>query len=92
MAETGVSTPRIDLGADFNMEDDEGRKWTLLRDAREGVTVAPALSSSRARRASGQSYASSRCTTTAWSPSSDSPTTIPRPAPFLRRPPMAERT
>lgn len=36
-----MNTPRIDLGADFNMEDDEGRNWTLVRDAREGVTVAP---------------------------------------------------
>lgn len=34
-------TPRIDLRADLNAEDDEGRWWTLLRNAVVPAAVAP---------------------------------------------------
>ena len=33
--------PRIDLRADLNAEDDEGRWWSLLRDALDRARVAP---------------------------------------------------
>lgn len=33
--------PRIDLRADLNAEDDEGRWWSLLRDAVEPAAIAP---------------------------------------------------
>ena len=33
--------PRIDLRADLNAEDDDGKNWSLLRDAREGCTILP---------------------------------------------------
>ena len=33
--------PRIDLRADLNAEDDEGRWWSLLRDAVEPGAIAP---------------------------------------------------
>jgi hypothetical protein len=33
--------PRIDLRADLNAEDDEGRWWTLLRDAVEPAAIVP---------------------------------------------------
>ena len=36
-----MSTPRIDLRADLNAEDDDGLNWSLLRDAREGVVIVP---------------------------------------------------
>ena len=34
-------TPIIDLRADLNAEDDEGRWWTLLRDAVDPDSVVP---------------------------------------------------
>lgn len=34
-------TPSIDLRADLNAEDDEGRWWTLLRDAVDPDAVVP---------------------------------------------------
>jgi len=33
--------PAIDLRADLNAEDDEGRWWSLLRDARDRARVMP---------------------------------------------------
>ena len=33
--------PRIDLRADLNAEDDEGRWWSLLRDAVDPTHVVP---------------------------------------------------
>jgi hypothetical protein len=33
--------PRIDLRADLNAEDDEGRWWSRLRDAVEPAKVVP---------------------------------------------------
>jgi hypothetical protein len=33
--------PRIDLRADLNAEDDEGRWWTLLADALDPAAVVP---------------------------------------------------
>jgi hypothetical protein len=33
--------PRIDLKADLNAEDDEGRWWTLLTDAFDPAAVVP---------------------------------------------------
>lgn len=33
--------PTIDLRADLNAEDDEGRWWTLLRDAADPVRIVP---------------------------------------------------
>jgi hypothetical protein len=33
--------PRIDLRADLNAEDDEGRWWTILGDARDPAKVVP---------------------------------------------------
>jgi hypothetical protein len=33
--------PRIDLRADLNVEDDEGRWWVLLGDAQDLAKVAP---------------------------------------------------
>ncbi len=33
--------PTIDLRADLNAEDDEGRWWSLLRDAVDPATVVP---------------------------------------------------
>ena len=38
-----MSSPRIDLRADLNAEDDDGRNWSLLRDAREGVVIVPGV-------------------------------------------------
>lgn len=34
-------TPSIDLRADLNAEDDEGRWWTLMRDAVDPDAVVP---------------------------------------------------
>jgi hypothetical protein len=34
--------PRIDLRADLNADDDEGRWWSLLRDAVEPAAIVPA--------------------------------------------------
>jgi hypothetical protein len=36
-----MSSPRIDLTADLNAEDDEGTNWSLLRDARDGARIVP---------------------------------------------------
>jgi hypothetical protein len=36
-----MTTPRIDLRADLDAEDDDDRNWSLLRDAREGVRIVP---------------------------------------------------
>jgi hypothetical protein len=36
-----MKTPRIDLRADLNAEDDDGLNWTLLRDAREASQIVP---------------------------------------------------
>ena len=33
--------PTIDLRADLNAEDDEGRWWSLLRDAADPAAVVP---------------------------------------------------
>jgi hypothetical protein len=33
--------PRIDLRADLNAEDDEGRWWTLLTDAADPAQIVP---------------------------------------------------
>ncbi|MFN0092315.1 MAG: hypothetical protein ACKVWR_18935 [Acidimicrobiales bacterium] len=34
-------TPRIDLRADLNAEDDQGRWWTLLADALDPAQIVP---------------------------------------------------
>ena len=34
---------QIDLEADLNREDDEGRNWALLRDARDARTIRPGV-------------------------------------------------
>jgi hypothetical protein len=36
-----VKTPRIDLRADLNAEDDDGLLWSLLRDARDQALIYP---------------------------------------------------
>ena len=35
--------PRIDLRADLNAEDDEGRWWSLLRDAVDPTRIVPGV-------------------------------------------------
>jgi hypothetical protein len=36
-----MTMPRIDLRADLNAEDDEGRWWSLLRDAADPAAIVP---------------------------------------------------
>jgi hypothetical protein len=36
-----VKTPRIDIWADLNAEDDEGRNWSLMHEAREPALIVP---------------------------------------------------
>lgn len=38
-----MNTPRIDLRADLNAEDDDGLNWSLLRDGRDGVRIVPGV-------------------------------------------------
>ena len=69
--------PTIDLRADLNAEDDEGRWWSLLRDAADPAAVVPGVVLSLAPSGSGRSYASNKSTTTARFTSSPSRPTIP---------------
>ena len=36
-----MTTPRIALWADLNAEDDEGRNWSLMREARDPASIVP---------------------------------------------------
>lgn len=36
-----MKTPRIDIWADLNAEDDEGRNWSLMREAHEPGLIVP---------------------------------------------------
>ena len=36
-----MKTPRIDLQADLNAEDDEGRNWSLMRNALVPAAIVP---------------------------------------------------
>ena len=36
-----MKTPRIDIWADLNAEDDEGRNWSLMHEARDPASIVP---------------------------------------------------
>jgi hypothetical protein len=36
-----VKAPKIDIWADLNAEDDEGRNWSLMREARDPAAIVP---------------------------------------------------
>ena len=60
-----VMTPRIDLWADLNAEDDEGRNWSMVDRAREPASLVPGVALIAGVEGSGRSFASTRSTTTA---------------------------
>lgn len=36
-----MKAPRIDIWADLNAEDDEGRNWSLMHEARDPALIVP---------------------------------------------------
>ncbi len=36
-----MKTPRIDIWADLNAEDDEGRNWSLMHEAHDPALIVP---------------------------------------------------